>query len=435
MKILLNLFWILKANKFFIGLFFTTGILWANPYVTGQGSFHSKKGDPLVFIKTQLLYSAFRDVISNELKAMKLDQKKFWSNYEQQFSQYFNPIADSLKKRFLDKKGRISKRKEYKIALRKKKLTSKGRYGNLNKIVPSYSIRNTTSSASSKERRSHKIEIHATVNRRTLHQIYLSFTKSKIEKTFEKLFISTHFDINNIQWSALDMSSQNDLTDTITNHWKNWFKTHMGNTFQEIVIVNDRQREFIANNLPSDSQSFWLKIHTRIEKTHSDNFLNINSFLISANYLFVNPKTKTPILYGEKKEALKHIEFENIKDLNSQLATLIYQEPISLFDKMKSSIKSLSLNQNYMEIIVKNAPTILAVLQLSDFISHEGIIHGVQTLVSHYDASKSLITLSYTNKKEEIITFLKTLNNRTFIKNKTLKIDENMNFNILTKLK
>ena len=432
MKILLNLFWITLTSKILIGLFLTVGTLWADPNVVGQGHFVSQQGDSLEFIKKQLLYTAFRDVISQELKTMKLDNKKFWKNYEQQFSQHFHSISNSLKKRFSDKKGSIiADKKQYKKELRKKKLTSKSRYGNLNKLIPSYSIKNTTSSASSKTGRSHKIEIRATVNRRKLHHTYLSFTETKVKKTFEQLFISPRFNISNIQWSEFGMRSQHNFTETVTDHWKNWFKTHMGNKFQTVTIAHENQRESVTNYLSSDSRSFWLTVSVSIEQVHKDTFFNIKSFLINTNYLFIDLKTKMPILYGENKEKLKHIEFQNTEDLSSQLATLVYQEPVSLFDKIQSSIESLSIKRDRMEIVVKNAPTILDVLKLSDFISHEGIIHGVQAIVSYYDTSKSLITLSYTNNKEDIIKFVKGLNNRIFTKEKTLKVDKNMNLNIL----
>ena len=431
MKILLHLFWILQINRILIGLFFAVGILWAAPYIAGQGRFVSQKGDSLGFIKEQLLYNAFRNVISQELKAMKLNNKKFWENYERQFLQNFRPISDSLKKRFSDKKGRIGDKKQYKKALRKKKLTSKSRYGNLNELIPSYSIKNTKNSAFSKKSRLHEIEIQATINRRKLHRTYVSFTETKVQKTFEQLFVSPRFSFSNIQWSELGIRSQYNFTKTIANHWQNWFQTHMGRDFQKVTITNENQRESVTNILSPDSRSFWLTVSVRIEQVRKDTFLNIKSFLINTNYLFIDLKTKKPILYGENQEKLKTIEFQNIEDLNTQLATHVYQEPVSLFGKIKSSIQSLSHNRDHIEIVVKNAPTMLDVLKLSDFISHEGIIHGVQAIVSYHDTSQSLITLSYTNNKEDIINFLKSLNKRTFIKGKTLKVDKDMIFNIL----
>ena len=124
MKILWNSSWILNFKRCLLGLLFLAQALWAGSYVAGEGHFSSKEGDSLSFIKSQLLYNAFRDVISKELKSMKLDDRKFWRNYEEKFSQQFEPTAKALKKSFSNKKNRKSKKTTYKSSLRVKRLTA-----------------------------------------------------------------------------------------------------------------------------------------------------------------------------------------------------------------------------------------------------------------------------------------------------------------------
>ena len=53
----------------------------ADSFLRGKGRFLSVEGDALSFIKKQLLYKAFRNVIDKKLKLHGLDNKLFWQNF------------------------------------------------------------------------------------------------------------------------------------------------------------------------------------------------------------------------------------------------------------------------------------------------------------------------------------------------------------------
>ena len=419
------------AKLFLLSLFFAVNGLGDETKKIGKGQFLSHRTDSLAFIKSQLLHNAFKDVISTELEKMKLDHVKFWKNYEAKFSAYFKPIEASLKEKFLVKDGSFKTKNRYRRILRQKRLTAKRSYGNLDKLIVSYSIKDATRLNSLRKGRSHNITVQAKVNRRNLHQLYLDFTKEKIKKNFDILFLTFHFDVNNILWSSVDVRSQDRFTDPIKSFWKDWFVKNSKETFKKVVIVNGQDQ---IKSLINDSvQSLWLRSYIYLDQREKNNLLKTSSFAINSNHLFLDTKTHRPLFYSEGNKKISSIEFQENTDLLSQLSTIIYQQPIDSFRKIMSSLESVPINTSQVEIVVNNASNILEIMELSQFITNEGIIYSIEATIAGYSGPMANMVLTHRAEKGEFNNFLINLNRRAFNRERIVEVTDDMQFNILKK--
>ena len=138
--------------KKLISLLTLAGLLWsslalANDYIEGEGRFYAGDDDSLAFVKSQLISNAFQDVISKELASMGLDANLFWNKWNARFDSYFTPVQEQLREKYkLDEQGNGAQKNDYQKALRVKKLELQARYGDLARVVSSYSIKRMTRS-------------------------------------------------------------------------------------------------------------------------------------------------------------------------------------------------------------------------------------------------------------------------------------------------
>ena len=425
--------------------------LWANSPVSGEGRFRSQEGDSSGLINGQLLYNAFRNVITKELVAMKLDSRKFWENYEEKFNRHFNPIEIALRKKSLDKKGKISreKRKELEKIIRRRKLLEKSTHGSLGKFVPSYSIKKRIR-PSSRFPHSHRIVIAARVNRRTLHQTYVSYTTQQEGGLFQRLFISVDFNIKNLDLSEIGINRERDFTRLVEKGWKEWFEKNMGTLFREVVISDnfydreinkflelpkEEKAALLENKDSMDqtrsllSESLWLKINVSIEKSGEDKILGHGEFSVKMDYVCLDLRTNLPVFFADNIAETSRLEFNETGDIGIQLSRTVYRIPLGRFEKI-SGMNLSSISTNKIEITVGNVGNMLDLLALSEYISNRGVVHEIIPEISRYNVTTAVITLNFRGKREEILSFLKGLDGNVFTAGKALDVNENTRFHI-----
>lgn len=438
-----------------VALFLLPSIIFAEVPISGEGRFISQEGDSLGFINNQLLYNAFRDVITKEMKAIGLDSRLFWNNYDEKFAEHFSPTEASLRKNFVNKQGKMSReqRAKYRGQLRRKRLSIRSSYGGLNKIIPSYSVRRREQSRNSSPSR--RLIIEARVDRKTLHQIYLSFTSGQQKKSFQRLFLSSRVSIKNIDSLGRDPEDQRNFTRIIEENWQNWFQKNMSDIFHSVSIMDDfyrgeiddflrmprEEKEALLTDGPRDStrsllsESLLIRINVELEKTDEDNLLGNGDFMINMNYIGIDLRTNTPIFYRDKDPEKRTLVFTDTDDLNTQLSRIIHRWPIDQFEKIRTENSLATAPNNVFEIKISNATNVLDLFELSSHITNEGIIYGVNPSISRYNGDTGHIVLSFKGTREDILSFLQGLDGGTFATGKTVVSRGDRELNIVKESK
>ena len=84
-------------------------------FIRGDGRFYAMEDDSLAFVKKQLLFNAFKDIISKELKNEGLSPNVFWEKFEEKFDESFEPVQESLTLKYGIEEEDVSAKKKRKI--------------------------------------------------------------------------------------------------------------------------------------------------------------------------------------------------------------------------------------------------------------------------------------------------------------------------------
>ena len=96
--------------------------------IEGEGRFISEEGDSLPFIKEQLLFNSFQDVITKYLKKQGLDSNLFWEKHEQRFDAFFTYIEKELRKNDLSDPKTSAEPSKIEKEVRTKRLERKAQF-------------------------------------------------------------------------------------------------------------------------------------------------------------------------------------------------------------------------------------------------------------------------------------------------------------------
>lgn len=406
----------------------------AGKVLRGEGRFFSQDQDKLKFVKDQLLYSAVSDLVTKELNIMGLDSNLFWQKYQEKFDHYFAPIKNNLKKKYkIDVEGETPTERErnlYEEVLRKKKLSLKRKYGKLHRILSSYSIKRMTRSPHMPNSR--YMLIKARVNRKNLTSIYRSFVNEKINKTYSILYIYPEYKLTKMAWGDTGVEIQEDFTSVIHDHWTNVLAKKFGNNVKEVKFIKDNtelENQLSLNSLSSPqsraTEPLYLKISFNIEMMSSNNLLMKKSFKVSGSYLFYNLHTGALVDFYEIPAVVHEVNYKDAHELSSSLASLIYRRPLASFNGMiKKLAKSSVARSEKYEIEVENVSNVKEIFGLSQFLEERGVVKQLKSQLKILKLDRAIMSIDYLGQKEELTSFLKSLNNSKFLENRVLTMNE-----------
>jgi hypothetical protein len=414
----------------------------ANSYIDGRGHFFSKNNDSLKFIKDQLLTSAFRDILTKELKNMGLDAAHFWQQFDAKFEDFFLPIKESLgiKYKIAEAKTPEKDKGRYRDTLRSRRLRSKSKFGNLKRVIQSYSIKKF--SRSTKMSNSRYVSLSAKVNRKRLRNIFFKFTQEGKARHFKNLYITADFQLEAMTWLDAGVSVESDFTNVIKEHWKKWFLQNMNSHVDNIIITDILTKEKIsafrrmnddkssAGELNSDISNFdefgyslWLKIKTKIKKVDDDNIMNTREFVVSGDFLLIDLRSNKLVNYFDFINEKKKMNIENAHDLSSNLASMVYRIPIANYQEIPKSLSSLPEKINSVGLEFNNVRNIQDLFKIKKLLASKGIAYRFESQINSYSGRIGNLDLSYQGTGESIIQTLNALDNAEFEPGRILKVD------------
>ena len=80
-----------------------------------EGRFSSQDEDSLELVKKELLFDAYRNLITQKMNCMGLDSKTFWEKFDLDFEKSFEELelAHPIKKALIVHKGKLTKDYSY----------------------------------------------------------------------------------------------------------------------------------------------------------------------------------------------------------------------------------------------------------------------------------------------------------------------------------
>ncbi|MBK23120.1 MAG: hypothetical protein CME70_03865 [Halobacteriovorax sp.] len=418
-------------------LFCTAAFGEAASSIDGEGRFYAKNEDSLSFIKSQLLYSAFSDVISKELKYLGLDSAQFWKSYDEKFEKYFEPIKEQLQKKYgMDKNPPAAKRADYNKSHRLKRLSLKSKWGRLNRAVKSYSIKKMTRSPQIPNSR--YINLNAKVDRSLLKKIYFQMISDSDAREIKTIFVSADFDINDLTWSDLGVELESDFTTVIKEHWKKWLSENLKTRFTSIELTDPAKekeldaflkapREVIPEvneenpeePLPLNEfkDALWLKLNISLDKVKEDFLMKERAYQLTGDFILLDMNNGGVVHSHDILPSENKYSFEKGKPLSTNIATWVYRTASSEFASFDEKIASIPSQDKSVELLISGVESFLDFEKVGELLAIKGASQRFATKLISYEGSIGKLNLKYTGDKDALLKTLSELGEE--------KIDEN----------
>lgn len=411
--------------------------------VKGNGRFYAVEEDNLSFVKKQLLFNAYREVLTKVLTEQGLNQELFWRSFDEKFELFFKPVQEKLEEKYgVNSENFSEKNKEaFQKSLRIKRLTAKSSFMNLRSCIQSYSIKKM--SRSSQMANSRFIEILAKVNKVSLGKIYVNLTREGENRSLKSLYVTVDYNINNMIWPDTGVEMKKDFIDVINNSWKNFLEKNLEGLVGEVIFTTDDAELELKrfSQIPVDvsqsvgeqnparlstsfSNSAWLKLKVNLTKLKEDELLMNREFDIENSFILQDLSSNGIIHYNDMVNTKFSHKFDNPQELSSQLATRIYNMPLPKLRELKTKLENTPANQNEMTVLLKNVSNIQEVFSFNNFLQGQGVSFQIQPSIDRLESSEIRIGVRFLGAKEEFLSFLSKLNNENFGKGLFISIDD-----------
>lgn len=397
--------------------------------IDGEGRFYAKDDDSLSFIKSQLLHSAFSDVITKELKFLGLDASQFWKSYDEKFETYFSPIKEQLQKKYgINDKPTLDAKKKFNKSHRAKRLQLKGKYGRLDRAVTSYSIKKMTRSPQIPNSR--YINVSAKVDRKLLKKIYFQMISDRDAKEIKTIFVSTDFDIHDLNWSEVGVELEKDFTTVIRNHWTKWLSGNLKTRFGQVQLTDpsidkelegylkapkeasvtmttEEATEPLAINEYNDG--LWLKVNINLSKVSEDVLMMNRVYRLSGDFILIDLNTGEIVHSFDLPITTNKYSFEKTAQLSTNIATWVYRTASSEFTRFDEKIAAIPVQKKSVDLIISGADSFLDFEKVSDMLAIRGASQRFSAKLITYEGKKGKLRLKYTGNKESLLATLASL--------------------------
>ncbi len=392
----------------------------------GEGKFIAHDNDSLEFIKKQLLSDAFKKVIDSELKAMGLDYITFWQNYEQKFAEHFKEIELSVDQKFAPDEGKSLSRQELERKseeLRDKRLTSKAKFGRLNRVIKSYSI--TKMSKSVRVPNSHYINITAQVDRKDLTDIYYRFIGVSKFRALKKVYLDISYSLVDTNWLELGVETESDFTNVVAEHWKKSLETSLSSVISNgVEIADESTRTTVKERLKKSrlvmlaekssgvfsndelEDSLYINIEISIRKTNLDNELNKISLYFQGGFVITDLKDNGVIAHYDFPPEKSVFDTTEQHKLNSNIASTVYRLPSLKFSQIRKIVEESVKNNEIIEIVLKNTNSVNEAISFAQKLKEKGLLIYMNTEIAEATGKDIKIEVSFSGSRTKAIEIL-----------------------------
>lgn len=427
----------------------------AQTAIEGEGRFQSTQEDSLTFVRSQLLYQAFRDVLTKEMRVLGLDGPAFWQKYEERFQSSFESVRAELGQKYEMTSETMTnqQRQEYDKELRSKELMARSRYGNIARAIDSYSIKTMSRAAQSAQSRF--LTLEAKVNRKMLTSVYNEFMREGTGRYFSQLIISPSFQLKEGAWSDLGVQTEEELTGVVRQHWTQWFQTHLsryvsrvqlGNTEIEkkiedyMKVSSDIFSEDSLSSLQSQqgeqeknedvdpassaaiSNSLWLKINLKFARSNESEILKNKTIRYEGELVLIDLKTQQIIHAQDFTQEEHTYSVQDPTSLSSNIASFLYRMPLPEFEKISRVLNDLDSRSKILRISLENMRSIEDFYQFREVLVKKGVTEDFTPRLIEYNGVAALIDLHFKGERSVALERLRSLQNSRFSEEKSLEL-------------
>ena len=427
----------------YINIFMVIAMIFACDYLPAQdcdkleseGRFSSTDEDSLDLVKKELLFDAYKNLITQKMNCMGLDSKTFWEKFDLDFEKSFEATAEALKKTADASQG--DNKDEYEKKLRMKRLVSKREFGSLDRLIDSYSI--LKMSRSTQYPNSRFINITGKIDPAALRDLYYKYTDSNQKRMIEQMLVSTQVKLIDLTWSELVVKSDTDFSDSLKDSWMKWLFANWGRFFKGVYIVNDTsvsdlekikatgnsspsvslstlksmskdaQEQTVSGgkeNIKVSNNSVWINFYISIKKLQDNRMLNKKEFEYSGYYIIKDLMSGEIVGHYDFPVEKKQYFMDEITGFASSVASYTYNLPLGNLGAESKKISSLINEENKITLELQNISSVKDILSFNEELVNKGARFQLRPTLESYVGDKGQILLSYQGATEDLKKFL-----------------------------
>lgn len=207
--------------------------------------------------------------------------------------------------------------------------------------------------------------------------------ESDTQKQYSKILFITEMNLVGLTWTDLGLEKSTSFTDPLADVWDKWMNANLPNNVEESYICReDCLTSFVKwQEMPQDEgliisseliNSLWLKTEIHLRKISFKETLNEWTLEWSGSVVLLDANTKRVLLTYSLPASRKTWRGLNQKELNSQLAGLIYRSALPFYQNFVQKLPDIPQLNRLGRLVIKGHRNLGDVLSLMNLLRETG---------------------------------------------------------------
>ncbi len=389
-------------------------------FTRGEGKFRAEDYDNYEFIKSQLIYEGFLDIISKEIEKMGLSKEIFWAKFNERLNEKLVSIESSLKTQMNITPESSSKDiEEFNKKMRLKRLKLRERFGGLYSVVPKWVVKKISRSSANPDLR--YISIEGKVNTTKLSKLYYEFVKGRQQSEYGTLYLNVEYKLNGFSYSDLEIKNENDFSGVVNRNWVEWFEKNKPQNIANIELLSESNKESLESYLKLPQKrmlveipevfinSLLLDIKVELTRVYYNKETEEYRFSYKGAAYLRDLQSNLIVDTYEFSEKTKSYQVREGINLANVVANQTYQLVKDQFRKVQKDIKELTESTQLKSIYLIKYANIDEVKAFIELIENRGIKYSIKARLDSINQSRSNISVYFDGELSELKALLISL--------------------------
>lgn len=403
--------------KWILLLALSINFSFAADFIKGEGRFVSQNDDPHEFVKEQLIYEGFSDIIGKELVNLGLNKDLFWQKYNEELEKNYDVIETQLKAEMkLSENPTPNEKKQFSEKLRMRKLKFKEKFGRIQSAISRYAVKKISRSAKYPNYR--YIRVEGTVNSQILNKIYYQYVAGSKKSEYGSLFLNVEYNLLGTTYTELGVENENEFSGVVSKKWVEWLSKNKPRNIANVTILSDSQKsrlqdfqkmsseEMLKNTPELFVNSLLLDIQIKVIREKLDKRKNEYTFKYVGSGFLKDLQSNLIIDTYEFDEQEKKYLVTPEMYLGNIIANHVYGMAVGSFPGIISSVKSIANVSAVDRVIIENYPNMNTILAIKDLLENRGIRYALSAQVESISKNRAELILHYDGNKSDVRSLL-----------------------------
>jgi hypothetical protein len=240
------------------------------------------------------------------------------------------------------------------------------------------------------------------------------------EKQSRRLFLVNEIDAQNFDWKDLGLENGDIFSKVINESWLKWFLENRPNKIEEVIACSEKCRtdydnwsasssEEIPARFPGHQESFFLNINIQLKMLAAKNEYMSPTFGWFGRVVLQEIQTKKIIGSYEIPALTVITQDSSPRELNSQLATVIYRSALEKFVQVNKNFQKEEGNSRVNRLSVKGHRHLGDIYKLVELLKSRGKLIGIEIQIDTITTDEVQLVIYHQSEEKSFSDLLSDL--------------------------